>query len=117
ITRISRIRKHTRALPDPICAGRLSSSRIRDLVARAEILPTLERDRNIPILPDEIVEGTKVEFVALLHPRIGEEFRNLEFADLICEGLAGAGGKGDRFLSRSLCVHRDLLLKILCRFF
>jgi hypothetical protein len=35
------------------------------------------------------VEGAEIEFLALLHPRFGEKFCDLEFADLIGDGLAG----------------------------
>src|SRR5437588_12307271 len=63
----------------------------RLLVSCAQILPALQCNRDVAILPDEIVEGAEIEFLALLHARFGEEFRNLEFADLIRDGLAGTG--------------------------
>ena len=40
-------------------------------VSRAEIFPALQRDRHVAVLPDEVVEDAEVEFVALLHARVG----------------------------------------------
>src|SRR5437764_5008090 len=60
-------------------------------VSRAEIFPALQRDRHVAILPHEIVEGAEIEFFALLHTGVGEEFHDLQFADLIGDGLARAG--------------------------
>jgi len=61
------------------------------LIRCAQIFPALQRDRHVAVLPDEIVEGVKIEFVALLHSRFGEEFCDLEFACLIGDRLTRSG--------------------------
>lgn len=71
-----------------------------------QVLPALQGDRDVAVSPDEIVKGAEVEFLALLHSRFREEFRDLEFADLIGDGLAGAGG-GDRFLARGSWITKS----------
>ena len=43
-------------------------------LSSAQIFPFLQRDRHIAVFPDEIVEGAEIEFVALLHARVGEKF-------------------------------------------
>src|SRR5207247_6891796 len=45
---------------------------------RAQILPSLQGDRDVAVFPNEIVERAEVEFVALLHPCFGQKFYNLE---------------------------------------
>jgi hypothetical protein len=49
----------------------------------AHAFPALQRDRDVAIFPDEVVEGAEVEFFALLQACFGEKFQDLEFADLI----------------------------------
>ena len=58
------------------------------------------------------MERAEIEFVALLHARVSEKFDDLQFADLIRNGLARPGGKRDRFLARSLFIHRDFVLQV-----
>src|SRR3954454_14554160 len=97
----------------PRSNARLLSANRRHFVRRAEILPALQRDRNVTVLPDEIVERAQIEFLALPHPRFGEEFRDLEFTDLVGDRLAGTYCERDRFLARCRSVHWDLLLQVL----
>jgi len=80
------------------------------LVTCTQILPPLQRNRHIAVFPDEIVEGAETEFFALLHARVGEEFHDLQLADLIGDGAARTGGKRDCLLARGLFVHWDFLL-------
>ena len=49
-----------------------------------------QRDRDVAVFPDEIVEGAEVKFFSLLHTRFGQQLHDLKFADLVGEGLAGA---------------------------
>src|SRR5439155_19087197 len=63
------------------------------------------------------VEGAKVEFIALLQARFGQKYHDLELTEFSSKCLTSASSESDRFLARSLRVHRDFLLKILCRFF
>jgi hypothetical protein len=53
------------------------------LVDCAEIFPALQRDGDVSVFPDEIVEGAEVEFFALLQAHFGEKLCDLEFTDLI----------------------------------
>src|SRR5439155_14705126 len=73
----------------------------------AQILPLLQRDRDIAVFPNEIMEGADAEFVALLHARVGEKFHDLQFPDLVSNGLTRTSGKRDCLLTRGLFVHRD----------
>jgi hypothetical protein len=49
----------------------------------AHAFPALQRDRDVAIFPDEVVEGAEVEFFSLLHAGFGQKSCDLEFADLI----------------------------------
>jgi len=60
-------------------ATHLFVGQLRQFVAHAQVLPTMERYRDVAVLPDEIVEGAQIEFVALLHSRVGEQFDDLQF--------------------------------------
>jgi hypothetical protein len=60
-------------------------------IRRAQIFPALERDRDVAVFPDEIVEGAETEFFPLSQAGFGEEFCDLEFADLVGDGLAWSG--------------------------
>src|SRR6266516_3075144 len=88
----------------------LSEMASRSIVGSAEIFPALQRDRDVAVFPDEIVEGAEIEFVALLHARVGEKFYNLQLSDLVRNGLTRTSGKRDCFLARGLFVHRDFFL-------
>jgi hypothetical protein len=66
-----------------------------------EIFPPVQCNRHVTALPDEIVESAAVEFVALLHSRVGEEFHDLQLADLVSDSLAG-----DRSRKPSLSAAR-----------
>src|SRR5437763_799477 len=57
----------------------------------SEILPALQRDRDVAVFPNKIVEGSEVEFFSLLQSCFGEKFCYLKFANLIGEGLTRAG--------------------------
>src|SRR5438093_5913925 len=57
-------------------------------------------------------ERAEIEFFSLLHARFGQKFRDLQFTDLIRDGLTRARGESDRFLACGLFVHRDLFLKV-----
>src|SRR5437016_13849949 len=90
-----------------ICSFVMSSGTIRDsstslgmtrsaliswhFVWSAQVFPPLQRDWHVAILPDEIVERAQVEFFALPQAGFGQESHDLKFADLISDGLAGAG--------------------------
>jgi hypothetical protein len=43
-------------------------------ISPSQILLLLQRDWDIAVFPDEIVERAEIEFVALLHARGGEKF-------------------------------------------
>ena len=42
-----------------------------------QIFPFLQRDRHIAVFPNEIVERAEIEFVAMLHARVGEKLQDL----------------------------------------
>src|SRR5205085_5130960 len=84
------------------------------LIERAQIFPPLQRDRDVAVFPDEIVEGAEVEFLTLLYPRFRQEFRDLELANLIADGLAWTGRERDRFLTRGVRIHRHFFFEVLC---
>src|SRR5215831_6277003 len=46
-------------------------------ISLSEILLLLQRDRHVAVFPNEIVEIAEIEFVALLHARVGEKFQDL----------------------------------------
>src|SRR5207248_3802157 len=81
---------------------RIDQPLLRKTARVAEKFPLLQRDWYIAVFPYEIVEGAQIKFFALLHPLVGEEFYDLQFADLIGNGLTGAGCEGDRFLTPRL---------------
>jgi hypothetical protein len=62
---------------------------------RAEIFPALQCNRDVAGFPDEIVESAKIEFFSPLHAGFGQNFCDLEFADLI-------GGPCDLALRRRI---------------
>jgi len=41
-------------------------------VGRAQVFPALQRDRNVAVFPDEIVEGAEIEFSPCCNSRIGK---------------------------------------------
>src|SRR5262249_39920047 len=51
----------------------IAAAVVLGFITNGQILPFLRRDRHITIFPDEIVEGAEVEFVALLHTRVGKD--------------------------------------------
>jgi hypothetical protein len=59
-----------------------------NLVSQAEIFPTQERDWNVPVLPQIIVDGSQVDFVAPMKTGVGEKLDDLQFADLVGNRLA-----------------------------
>src|SRR5260370_13749052 len=62
----------------PVTTCKLHAARDRlPILSPAQIFPLLQRNRYVAVFPDEIVEGAEVEFVALLHARVGEEFQDL----------------------------------------
>src|SRR5262249_784986 len=75
-----------------------------------EKFPLLQRNRDIAVFPNKIMKGAKIEFVSLVHARVGEEFHDLQFADLIRDCLARPRGERGRFLARGLFVHWDFLV-------
>ena len=52
--------------PDLFCAYRFN------FFARAQIFPALQRDRDVAVFPDKIVEGTKIKLLALFQARFGQ---------------------------------------------
>ena len=54
-----------------------------DFVLQPQILPALQNDGDVSVLPEEIVEGAEAEFVLFLALRVGEEFVDLQLADLV----------------------------------
>jgi hypothetical protein len=60
-----------------------SSWRSRHVLISRQIFPALQRNPDVAVFPDEIVEGAQVELISLLHARFGEKFCDLEFADLV----------------------------------
>ena len=62
----------------PVTACKLHAARDRlPILSPAQILPLLQRNRYVAVFPKEIVEGAEIEFVALLHARVGDEFQDL----------------------------------------
>lgn len=59
--------------------------------------PSIVIQSDVAVFPDEIVEGAEIEFLALLDVRFGQEFDNLEFADLVLPS-----GIRTKFLSRGM---------------
>src|SRR5947209_3820296 len=78
----------------------------------AEIFPPLQCNGDVAVFPNEIVKGAQIELVTLLHPRFGEEFRDLQLAHLIRDTLTGAGGERDSFTARRFFIHRHFLLQV-----
>src|SRR5206468_8379769 len=62
---------------------------IFDFVLQPQILPALQNDGDVSVLPEEIVEGAEAEFVLFLALRVGEEFVDLQLADLVRNRLTG----------------------------
>jgi hypothetical protein len=60
-----------------------------NLLTQTEILPTQPRDRCVAVRPHVVMESAKVELLFLIQSPIGEELDDLEFANLICDRLAG----------------------------
>jgi len=87
------------SLPDSFGGKAARPRRQASSLSSAQILPLLQRDWDVPVFPNEIVERAEIEFFALLHSRVGEKFHDLEFADLIGDGLAGTGREGNCFLT------------------
>jgi hypothetical protein len=52
-------------------------------VLDSQQLPALQRDGHISVLPKEIVESAKIEFVSVLPMSVGKEFVDLQFTDLV----------------------------------
>src|SRR5256885_3170989 len=88
----------------------ISAARSLRIFGAAEIFPALQGDRDVAVFPDEIVEDAEIEFLSLLHARVGEKFYNLQLSDLVRNGLTRTSGKRDCFLARGLFVHRDFFL-------
>src|SRR5256885_222984 len=77
----------------PVLSSQLVDIQFFDFVFQAQILPALQGNRDVAVLPQEIVGVAQAEGVTFLAPGIGEEFIDLQFADLVRDGLAGSGGK------------------------
>src|SRR5712692_5992398 len=76
-----------------------------DFVVLAQQLPALERDGHVAVLPEGVVQGLQVELASLPGARIGDEFEDLQFADLVADGLAGIAREERGFLPRGGFVH------------
>src|SRR5436309_4748347 len=86
-----------------------------DFVLQPQISPALQNDRDVSVLPEEIVERAEAEFVLFLALRVGEEFVDLQLADLVRNRLTGDRSEESRFCVRRACVHGHGVLEILGR--
>src|SRR5262245_14118565 len=85
------------------------------LVIQPDILPPQQRDRNVSVLQNVIVKLAQAEFISPRLPSVGQKFRNLQLADLICDGLSGQGSEEDGFGPRGFIIHRRFSLQVLRR--
>src|SRR6266550_4464117 len=90
----------------------IRSALLRHVAPVAKEFPALQRDRDIAVFPEEIVEGAEAEFLALLHARVSEKFHDLQLSDLVRDCLTRTYRKGNRFLARRLFVHRNFFLQV-----
>jgi hypothetical protein len=60
-----------------------------NFIAQPQQLPTLQRERDIAILPDEVVHCAKTELVFLQAPSFGNQPHDLQLAYLVADGLPG----------------------------
>src|ERR1044071_4981531 len=60
-----------------ICVTKSLFRRSSDVIISPKVFPLLQCDRHVAVFPKEIMEGAEVEFVALLHARVGKKFQNL----------------------------------------
>src|SRR5437660_8856942 len=58
------------------CKPHVGRDRLASL-SSTKIFPLLQRDRHVDVFPEKIVKGAEIEFIALLHARVGEEFQDL----------------------------------------
>ncbi|ASR52163.1 hypothetical protein B5J99_12415 [Blastomonas fulva] len=82
---------------------------------RCQIFFLLERDGNVAIEPEIVVEAAQIESLAFAHARFGKKLRGLDLADLIADRLSRRGGEERRLFVRGLAVHRHHRLKIVGR--
>jgi len=83
----------------------------------AEPFGSLEFYGDVAVAPDEIVESADVEFFSGAEARVSQEFRDLDFAGQVGDGLAGLRCKGCAFTLRGFRAHGYRLRQIRRRFF
>lgn len=85
------------------------------LVIYAQILPPLQCGRHVPMQPHEIVKLPQIELMAPLQPGTLEHCDDLEFSSLIGYLLAGQLAHLNHFRPSICCVHRQIVLGVICR--
>src|SRR5437870_12453797 len=84
-----------------------------NLVTQTKMLPAQQRNWHVAVLPQIVVESSQTELLLLIQSRVGEEFDDLEFADLIGDCLARRGCEEDGLLSRRAAIDGDNLFQII----
>src|SRR5215472_6764628 len=80
----------------------------RQFIFQAEVLPALQGDGHVAVEPEEVVKSAEAEGASLPAACIGEKFVDLQFADLIGDGLTGIGGEQGRLGVGGAGIHRDV---------
>src|SRR5262245_6746152 len=71
-------------------------SQLPHLVLEPEVLPALQRDRDVALAPQAVVELAQLECVPLDAARVGQELEDLVLADLVRDRLTRRGGEEAR---------------------
>src|SRR5258706_14117714 len=85
----------------------------RDIVFQVHIFPSLQRDWDIAVHPDEIVKITQRELSAFSPLGIGQHPQDLYLSDLIGDGLAWTGGEKGGFIASRLGIHGNIFFEVI----
>src|SRR5258708_3031591 len=77
-----------------------------------KIFPALQRDRYVPISPQEVVKRAQTELVALSQLGTGEKMQDLTLSDLVADGLPGIGSKQRSLSFSCFLIHGHMLSEV-----